>query len=142
MWQDLYKTNYDLVVSKGFQEFIHPNQLEFNWVQRTQAAASPQKSLENYKESINTLLKTLKERGLLQRTREEIFEDRSDSMHNMANNCYKVRGVWKIGDAHVGYIENKYPDRKYELISECKFNKHFYKEYPDLNPNKKPEEES
>ncbi len=69
------------------------------------------------------------------------MEYRSDSIHNMANKCYKMKGVWKIGNKHAKHIKTTYPNRKYKLIDVGQFNDSFYREYPDLNPNSKPPEE-
>ncbi len=124
-WQDTYKANYDLAFSSGFQHFHQPRELEFDWTQEIQAVTTQQNSLINYKIGINTLINSLIQKGWSDKTTEQISEARSDSIHNMANKCHEIKGVWKIGDKHVEHIKNKYPHRKYELISQDKFNEIF-----------------
>jgi hypothetical protein len=52
-------------------------------------------------------------------------EKRSDSMHLAATNAFNHKGVWKIGDFHVGHIKAKYENIKYNLIDEAAFRKEY-----------------
>ncbi len=58
------------------------------------------------------------------KTSSDISIMRSDKMHEVANNRYQTKGVWKIGEQHVIDIDAKYPkeQRKYNLVHQDVFN--------------------
>lgn len=61
----------------------------------------------------------------IERNKEEakISEQRSDKMHEAAQENFKTPGVWKIGERHRDYIDKKYTKRNYNLVSRDDFNK-------------------
>jgi hypothetical protein len=75
---------------------------------------------------------------------EKTIEDRSKKMHNMANSCKDMKGVWKIGDNHREDME-KCGHKDYNLISIKAFDKEmkvwvFFEWLKSLIPSKKKKE--
>ncbi len=153
-WQDAYEHYYQGIPNQADKDkYPQPETMRQKyilWATEGQkvltANSNPQ---ENCIASLNILITAIKQKGLLSKrglsdkslegndvpiktlagieTKErsnEINMMRSDQMHEAANNRYKTKGVWKIGEQHVIDIDTKYPEDQinYNLVHRDVFN--------------------
>ena len=99
----------------------------FNWVGNAAAVTSEANSRANFKKSVDDLgaLNTVN------RTANQVSEDRSAAMHRAAEARHSLLGVWKIGDAHRGHMQGNGLAKSYNLVSRTNFNT----AYNAWNPN-------
>ena len=83
----------------------------------------------SFRESLNRLYEAVVEIKLVSNPeldKEQVSKLRSEHMHQAANNSYKTKGVWKIGDYHVEDIKSSHGTSKvfkikYNLVTASEF---------------------